>query len=78
MSVPLFFPSSSEQILVILAFINQGSMNTIVEQSALLQSVIDWLIGWASCQSSLVVSVLSPFFVSHLSLLLTWVLGDSN
>lgn len=46
-------------------------MNMIGEQSALLQSGIDWLEGWASCQFSLVVSVLSPFFVSHLSLSLS-------
>lgn len=54
----------------ILEFINQGSMRMIVVQSALLESGIDWLRRWASCQFSLVVSVLSPLFVSHLSLLL--------
>lgn len=45
-------------------------MNITVEQSGLLQSGIDCLKGWALCQFSLVVSVLSPLFVSHLSLLL--------
>lgn len=53
-------------------------MTVIVEQSALLQSYIDWLKDWALCQFSLVVSVLSPFLVSHLSLLLTWGPGDSH
>ncbi len=67
---PSFFsPSSFVPVLgCISTFINQGSMCTVVEQSALLQSGIDRLTGWAFCQSSLVVSVLSPFFVTHLSL----------
>lgn len=36
-------------------------MNMIVSVCALLQSGIDWLKGWALCQLSLVISVLSPF-----------------
>lgn len=62
----------------ILALINQRSTNMIAGQSAVLQSAIDWLKALASCQFSLVVSVLSAFVVSHLSLLLTWLTADSN
>lgn len=67
MNFPSFYPFQlGAGSGFILAFINRGSMNMIVEQSALLQSGIDWLKGWALRQFSLVVSVLSPFFVSHL------------
>lgn len=41
-------------------------MNITVEQSGLLQSGIDCLKGWALCQFSLVVSVLSPLCLSSL------------
>lgn len=67
----LFHWNLCSDSVCIFVFINQRSMNLIVEQSAWLQSVIDLLEGWAFCQFSLVVSVLSPLCASHLALSLS-------
>lgn len=75
-----FFPALCFQTAFscLLEQINQRSMGLIVEQSALFQSAIDWLTGWAICQFSLAVPILSPPFVSQLPLLLTRISADSK